>query len=399
MQGLLKIRNIFLALLLCAVPAASFAQISIGIGFTIHTAPPVLPVYAQPPCPADGYLWTPGYWAWGPDGYYWVPGVWVRPPQIGLLWTPGYWGFVGGIYSWRPGYWGPHVGFYGGVNYGYGYGGVGFVGGMWQGGAFHYNTAVVNVNTTIVHNTYINRTVINNVTVNNINRTSFNGQGGLTAQPSVQEQAALREQHFQATSEQLSHQNTASQDRNQLASVNHGRPATMAMNSVNGRRYDQQGRIANGVASGQLTAGETRNLENREANLNKEVHNDRQANGGTLTPQERQQVNRQQNNLSRSINDDKHNAATANYGNNQVGARRDEQQQRVAQGIRSGQMTPSETARTENREANINHQVATDRQANGGKLTPQEHQQINREQNGASRQIYDEKHNEKTAPR
>ncbi|HYK37147.1 hypothetical protein [Alloacidobacterium sp.] len=399
MQNLLKIRNLFLALLLCAVPAASFAQVSIGIGISIHTAPPVLPVYAQPPCPADGYLWTPGYWAYGPMGYYWVPGVWVRPPQVGYLWTPGYWGFVGGVYAWHAGYWGPHVGFYGGVNYGFGYGGVGFVGGMWQGGAFHYNTAVMNVNTTIVHNTYINRTVVNNVTINNVNRTSFNGPGGLAAQPTAQEQAAIHEAHFQATSEQLSHRQTAGQDRNQLASVNHGRPSTMAMNTVNGRRYDQQGRIANGVASGQFTAGETRNLEGREANLNHEVRTDRQANGGALTQQERQQVNRQQNNLSRSIYDDKHNASAAGYGNNQVGARRDEQQQRIGQGIRNGQMSPSEAARTENREANINHQVGADRNANGGKLTQQEHQQVNREQNGASREIYNDKHNGKTAPR
>ena len=58
--------------------------------------PPPLPDYEQPPCPADGYLWTPGYWAWGGGGgYYWVPGTWVQPPRVGVLWTPGYWGFRG----------------------------------------------------------------------------------------------------------------------------------------------------------------------------------------------------------------------------------------------------------------------------------------------------------------
>ena len=117
------------------------------------------------------------------------------------------------------------------------------------------------------------------------------------------------------------------------------------MDSVNGRRYNQQGRIANGVSSGQLTPRETKNLENREAGLNNEIHNDRAANSGRLTPQERQQVNGQQNNLSRSIYNDKHNAATDQYGNNEVGARRDEQQQRIANGIRSGQMSPSEAAK------------------------------------------------------
>ena len=169
--------------------------------------------------------------------------------------------------------------------------------------------------------------------------------------------------------------------------------------SVNDRRQDQQGRIANGVQSGQLTAGETKNLEGREANLNREVKDDRQANGGKLTRQERQQVNRQQNNLSKSIYNDKHNANTAHYGNNEVGQRRENQQDRIAQGIRSGQMTAGEAARTENREQGINQQVHADRQANGGKLTGAEKKQINKEQNGASRQIYRQKHNNKVAPK
>ena len=130
------------------------------------------------------------------------------------------------------------------------------------------------------------------------------------------------------------------------------------MDSVNGRRYNQQGRIANGVSSGQLTAGETKNLESREAGLNKEIHNDRAANGGTLTPQERGQVNQQQNNLSKSIYNDKHNANTATYGNNEVGARRNLQQQRIANGVASGQMSPSEAAKAENHEQNINKHIA-----------------------------------------
>jgi hypothetical protein len=170
-------------------------------------------------------------------------------------------------------------------------------------------------------------------------------------------------------------------------------------NSVNDRRTDQQDRIANGVQSGQLTAGETKNLEGREANLNREIKDDRQADGGKLTTQERQQVNKQQNNLSKSIYQDKHNANTAHYGNNEVGQRRENQQNRIAQGIRSGQMTAGEAARTENREQGINQQIHADRQANGGRLTGGEKKQINKEQNGASRQIYRQKHNNKVAPK
>ena len=395
MQAFLKPRIFLLLLLLFAIPAASYAQI--GVGVSIRIGPPALPVYTQPPCPTEGFLWTPGYWGYGAAGYYWVPGVWVAPPRPGVLWTPGYWGFAGGLYGWHTGYWGPHVGFYGGINYGFGYGGVGFVGGRWGGGGFVYNSAVLNVGAGI-HNTYVDRTVINNTTIVN-NHTSFNGPGGVAAQPNDREQAAMHENHFQPTSNQLSHEQTASQDRSQLASVNNGRPGTMAMDSVNGRRFNQQGRIANGVSSGQLTTGETKHLEGREAGLNNEIHNDRAANGGTLTPQERGQVNQQQNNLNKSIYNDKHNVNTANYGNNEVGARRDLQQQRIANGIRSGQISPSEAAKTEGHQQNINHQIGADRQANGGRLTPGEKKTINRKQNNASRQIYNNKHNGKTAPR
>ncbi len=212
------------------------AQVSVGISVTAGIAPPPLVVYSQPPCPDDGFLWVPGYWAYGSDGYFWVPGVWVRPPQYGYLWTPAYWGFAGGIYSFHAGYWGPHVGFYGGINYGYGYGGTGFYGGRWEGNSFRYNTAVVNVNKTVIHNTYIDRTVIVN---NTNNHTSFNGgPGGVSARPSPQEEAAVRERHVQATAEQTSHVQHAMQDRNQFASVNHGRPVTAAMNKPGGTPYN-----------------------------------------------------------------------------------------------------------------------------------------------------------------
>jgi hypothetical protein len=299
------IRTLLLALAGLTISATSSAQIGVAISF----GPPAIPVYDQPICPGDGYLWTPGYWAYGPDGYYWVPGVWVRPPQVGLLWTPGYWGWGGGVYLFHAGYWGPHVGFYGGVNYGFGFGGAGFVGGRWEGGRFAYNTAVVNVNTTIIHNTYIDRTVINHETVGV--RTSFNGGvGGIQAHASVQEAAFARENHVAATAEQESHFQMARNDRSNLASVNGGHPQNAAFSRPGVRAENQQQRIAQGVRSGQMTAGETRNVENREASINHQVAADRAANGGHLTAQEHEQVNQRQNNVSRSINNDKHNANT-----------------------------------------------------------------------------------------
>src|SRR5258708_28442319 len=126
------IYSLFLAVGLLAIPAQSKVQVAVGI--SVQFGPPVLPIYAQPICPGPGYLWTPGYWVYGPDGYFWVPGTWVYPPEVGLLWTPGYWAFEDALYVWSPGYWGPEVGFYGGINYGFGHTGVGFFGGYCRGG-------------------------------------------------------------------------------------------------------------------------------------------------------------------------------------------------------------------------------------------------------------------------
>lgn len=207
-----------------AMPAPSQAQVAIGI--SVRVGPPVLPVYAQPICPGPGYIWTPGYWAWSEDtgGYYWVPGTWVLAPEPGLLWTPGYWGFVDGVYLWHAGYWGPHVGFYGGINYGYGYTGVGFWGGEWRGREFVYNRSVTNVNTTIIHN-YYNKTVV----VNNVNYVSYNGgPHGIQARPSHDEERWAHERHIEARHEQFEHERAARADRRQWASENHGRPAVAA---------------------------------------------------------------------------------------------------------------------------------------------------------------------------
>lgn len=209
-----------LALLTLLLSASSFA----GVSISVNIAPPVLPVYEQPPCPDDGYIWTPGYWAYGPEGYYWVPGTWVMPPTVGVLWTPGYWGWGNGVYIWHAGYWGPHVGFYGGVNYGYGYLGNGYEGGYWRDRHFYYNRTVNNVNITNVR--VYNKTVINNVTVNRI---SYNGgRGGINARPNREQETWDRERHFEATNLQRNHERDAGRHRGFLASQNHGRPDVAA---------------------------------------------------------------------------------------------------------------------------------------------------------------------------
>ena len=162
------------ALSLMTMPVVAMAQI-----ISITIAPPELPVYEQPAIPAPGYIWTPGFWAYGPDGYYWVPGTWVEPPQVGLLWTPGYWSWHGGYYGWNAGYWGTQVGFYGGVDYGYGYSGIGYGGGRWTNGVFAYNRTVNNFGGVAVTNVY-NQTIVNNTT--NITHGSVS-TAALAAQP------------------------------------------------------------------------------------------------------------------------------------------------------------------------------------------------------------------------
>jgi hypothetical protein len=226
MNRKLPVVSALLFAVLLSLSSASFAQIAVGVAFNVRVAPPALPVYEQPICPGAGYLWTPGYWAWtDDDGYYWVPGTWVMAPAVGLLWTPGYWGWSGGFYGWHAGYWGPQIGFYGGVNYGFGYGGVGFVGGEWRGGAFFYNTAVMRVDTVHITNVYVNRTVI----VNNESHVAFNGgEGGITARPTAREEAYAREPHTAPVAAQMQHEHSASQNRQNFASENHGRPAIAA---------------------------------------------------------------------------------------------------------------------------------------------------------------------------
>jgi hypothetical protein len=225
MRNLIGLRTLLfsallLSILLLAMPAASFGQFALSVTL----APPEIPVYEQPICPTDGYLWTPGYWGYGDDGYYWVSGDWIQPPEVGFLWTPGYWGWGGNAYAFHEGYWGQNVGFYGGINYGFGYGGHGYEGGRWDGGHFSYNTSVNRVNTTIIHNTYNTRVVESNT------RVSFNGgTGGIQARASVQEEAAANERHVAPVAAQTAHVAAARSNPELRASANNGHPSAEAV--------------------------------------------------------------------------------------------------------------------------------------------------------------------------
>jgi len=225
-----KLRSLLFAGFLALPFATSFAQVEFSAGW----APPPLPVYEQPACPVAGYIWTPGYWGWDSYyyDYYWVPGVWVPPPRVGLLWTPGWWGWSNGAYAFNQGYWGPTVGFYGGINYGYGYTGNGYWGGRWSGNTFQYNTAVTRVNKTVINNTYVNNSFQKNV---NANRTSFNGgNGGIKAEANAEQRAAMANVKKEGpTTQQLARQQAAGKDQNLRASVNKGNPNADAIKSFN----------------------------------------------------------------------------------------------------------------------------------------------------------------------
>jgi hypothetical protein len=210
-----------------AAMLAGTAQAQVSLDIRVNLAPPPLPFYEQPVIPAEGYIWVPGFWAWDETqaDYYWVPGTWVEPPQPELLWTPAYWGWLDGRYLFHPGYWGREVGFYGGIDYGFGYTGEGYLGGRWDNGHFFYNRSVNNFENVRITNVY-NQTVVVNNRVNNV---SFNGgNGGALARPTPQQEAIGRERHVEATPMQRQHIEAASKDRALFSKQNHGEPAVAA---------------------------------------------------------------------------------------------------------------------------------------------------------------------------
>jgi len=167
------------------------------------------------------------------------------------------------------------------------------------------------------------------------------------------------------------------------------KPAT-----INQRKENQQDRIANGIQSGQLTAGEAGKLEKKESEVNQEERDMRKLDNGHLTAADRATLNQQQHKLSKSIYNQKHDAQVQNVNpKSEVGKRAENQQDRIAQGVKSGQLSAGETANLEHREAAINKEVHNDRAANGGRLTPAERRQVNRQQDRTSRAIYRKKHN------
>ncbi|MEA2756383.1 MAG: hypothetical protein QOJ54_2672 [Aliidongia sp.] len=222
------LRSLLLAATMLASPLMAVAPVPAAaqIAITVQVEPPILPVYDQPPIPEPGYIWTPGYWGYDNDaGYYWVPGTWVQPPEVNLLWTPPYWGWSDGAYLFHDGYWGTHVGFYGGIDYGFGYGGEGYEGGRWEHGNFAYNRVVNNFGEAHITNVYESNVTI----VNNNNRVSFNGgTNGVKAQPTAAQVTVEHEHHVAPPPAQIQHVTAAAKNPQLSAKQNGGHPPVAA---------------------------------------------------------------------------------------------------------------------------------------------------------------------------
>lgn len=329
---------LMIALMLLVAPPPTQARISIGV--TVGIAPPPLLVYEQPPCPGPNYIWTPGYWAWGPDGYFWVPGTWVLAPYPGELWTPGYWAWDldGDAYIWHEGYWGPEVGFYGGINYGFGYFGGGYEGGYWRNHRFYYNRAANNIRTTNITTVY-NRTVVNRTTT----YVSYNGgRGGITARPTTTQLAAAHQRHDPPAPLQRTQLQAARWNRAQLATAKGGRPAVAATprpGVFSGSRVVTASRFGGPVNTAKYRGTENQLPVRTERNGNKDAGP--HLNPGRVAPQQRrgnQQVPPHNAGGSERIphaNGNPHAAAIRQTTSRQEGATRAAAQQRNMPGQRA----------------------------------------------------------------
>lgn len=351
MRRLQQVRWLFLVLVLSLVPVSSYAGVFISVGF----APPVLPVYVQPPCPEPGLMWTPGYWAYGDDGYYWVPGAWVPAPYIGALWTPPYWGWDSGLYMFHPGYWGPQVGYYGGVNYGFGYLGVGFVGGMWRGRDFYYNRAAWRVDDRRIHDYYEDRRDWDRHWVQRDSRISYSGgSGGIRHEPDQRERMAMRDAHIERTSFQEQHQRAAMNNRNAYARFNGGRPANVVANrplqaeTHPAPRSFRQG-AQNGIAN---RAGASNNLAMQQrGNLGDQNRQMQRANPG-YQPRSYQQQG--QGNQNRQVQ--QYNRGNQNWNQNQNQTRNWSQNRQMQQDRQSQQFQQRNNQGFQNRQPQQNRQ-------------------------------------------
>ncbi|HET7065622.1 MAG TPA: hypothetical protein VFI49_15215 [Rudaea sp.] len=164
------------------------------------------------------------------------------------------------------------------------------------------------------------------------------------------------------------------------------------------RDANQQERIEQGLQSGQLSSKEAGQLERDEQSLDRTQARDLKS-GGALTPQEKAQITRQQNQVSRDIYQDKHNGVTGNPNSAssqrlQADVQRNaNQQQRIANGINHGTLSNKEAGHLEGGQARINRNEAN--AAANGHVGAAEQAHIQGRENHQSKKVYDKKHNDK----
>jgi hypothetical protein len=183
----------------------------------------------------------------------------------------------------------------------------------------------------------------------------------------------------------------------QSADASAAAPSNVTGQVLEQRQDKQQDVIANGVKDGKLTAGEAGKLESQENKLDRQESAMKKVDDGHLTAAEKEKITEQQNRITDQIKQDERNNERKNekQGAEQTSAirdREDNQQERIARGVKSGALTDSEAAQLEKNEAKMNNEVRSDRAANGGQLTTQEKAQINNQLNHQSMQIHQAMH-------
>jgi hypothetical protein len=163
--------------------------------------------------------------------------------------------------------------------------------------------------------------------------------------------------------------------------------------TIQQRKANQQKRVGEGLENGSLTAREAAKVEKKEKGLNAEERDMREDNGGKLTPADKAKLTRQQNQLSKNIYRQKHDAQVQSKAGNEVNQRDRYQQERIGEGLEKGSLTAGEAKKLEKRESKLNAEQRDMREDNGGRLTASEKAKVNRQQNRVSKQIYNKKHN------
>lgn len=153
---------------------------------------------------------------------------------------------------------------------------------------------------------------------------------------------------------------------------------------VDRREQKQQKRVADGLKDGSLTSGEAAKVEGEEAKIQQDEAKAKA--DGVVTSDERKQLNRELNQTGREIKRDSDNTPV-------IDRREQNQQNRVANGLKNGSLTSGEAAKIERDETKIQRDE-TKAKADGV-VTGRERAKLNRELNHTSHEIHHDKHNNK----